>query len=125
MQSYLSDRRVAAWATDASTEAVPTATDRTPIEGASAKPSAPKPGFVNRQKFQVPDQIKSAFVEAWNARSQLMEQAAGFTGFDIQKQGDETYVVESRWASIPEWEEFNLSSPARRHHLPWVCPFLP
>ena len=49
-----------------------------------------------------------------------MATAQGHLGFDMRKQGQDSYVVESRWQSIPDWEAFNLSKPARRHHLPTV-----
>jgi heme-degrading monooxygenase HmoA len=109
--------------TDAATEAV-LAADENPSNGVTvANAAVPKTGFVNSQKFKVPEAVESEFVEAWNARAELMEQATGFKGFDIHKKGDETYVVQSRWASIPEWEKFNLSASFRRHHLPWVLSF--
>lgn len=77
------------------------------------------PGFENTQRFFVPDDVKEEFEAAWKARHSYMETQAGFLGFNITVM-DDTYTVTSKWATIPEWEAFNLSKEARRHHLPWV-----
>lgn len=91
-------------------------------EQAPAEANAPaaKPGFVNRQVFKVPEDMQPVFEEAWAAREEHMATMAGYLGVQMHKEGADSYVVESRWESIPAWEEFNLSKPARRHHLPTV-----
>lgn len=87
----------------------------------SAAQTSSKPAFENNQRFYVPDDVKEQFEAAWQARHAYMETQPGFIGFNMAEVGD-SYTVTSKWASIPEWEAFNLSKEARRHHLPWVCP---
>lgn len=77
--------------------------------------------FQNVQRFHVPDEAKPHFEAAWKAREAYMETQPGFVSFNVAVT-DQTYTITSKWASIPEWEAFNLSKEARRHHLPSVCP---
>lgn len=69
----------------------------------------------------MPDDAKDAFKRAWSDRAAHMEEMPGFCGFDLKEGGSDTITVTSNWASIPEWEAFNLSKEARRQHLPSVC----
>lgn len=49
----------------------------------------------------------------------------GFQSFELNVDGD-FYVIKSSWATIPEWEAFNLTPEARRSHLPvGVWQFVP
>lgn len=86
---------------------------------ASAASISSKPEFENKQRFYVPDDVKDQFEAAWKARESYMETQPGFLGFSMTA-SDDTYTITSKWASVPEWEAFNLSKEARRHHLPWV-----
>eukprot|EP00892_Ulva_mutabilis_P000052 jgi/Ulvmu1/10047/UM059_0097.1 len=84
----------------------------------SASKAGSQPAFENNQRFYVPDDVKEQFEAAWAARHAYMETQPGFISFNISEVGD-SYTVTSKWASIPEWEAFNLSKEARRHHLPY------
>lgn len=87
-------------------------------EEAKVAATASQPPFQNVQRFYVPDVVKPHFEAAWKAREAYMETQPGFVSFNVAST-DETYTITSKWASIPEWEAFNLSKEARRHHLPW------
>ena len=90
-----------------------------PSDEPSTSAPAP-PAFTNKQRFVVPGDAKDAFTQAWQARAAHMESCAGFQGFDMEQQDSNEYAVQSQWASIPDWEAFNLSEAARRQHLPSV-----
>lgn len=87
----------------------------------SAAVTASQSPFENVQRFYVPDEAKPHFEAAWKAREAYMETQPGFVSFNMATT-DDKYTITSKWASIPEWEAFNLSKGARRHHLPSVCP---
>lgn len=97
-----------------------TAVSADKTEASSAQAST-KPAFENKQRFYVPEDVKEHFEAAWAARHAYMKTQRGFVSFNISEV-DDSYTVTSKWASIPEWEAFNLSKEARRHHLPWVRP---
>lgn len=87
-------------------------------EVAAAAPAAS--AWVNTQRFVVPVEAQAAFMDAWEARAAHMETMSGFEGYVMKASDDDEFIVESRWASIAEWEAFNLSKTARRQHLPSV-----
>jgi antibiotic biosynthesis monooxygenase (ABM) superfamily enzyme len=66
----------------------------------------------------VPASVRQEFLSTWAAREALMRGAPGFQGFELAESAPGQYTVTSRWASVPQWEAWDLSGPARRSHLP-------
>lgn len=59
------------------------------------------------------------FEGVWREREAAMQSFPGFQGFKLTNDGDQ-WVAQQTWATIPEWEAWSLSDPARRTHLPLV-----
>jgi heme-degrading monooxygenase HmoA len=95
---------------------------------AAASTSAPTGPFTNTNRFKVTPKAVPQFEAAWREREAAMRSFSGFQGFSLEKSGagsgssggggGDEYVARQTWASIPEWEAWNLSEPCRRSHLP-------
>ncbi|KIZ01495.1 hypothetical protein MNEG_6470 [Monoraphidium neglectum] len=80
-------------------------------------PAAPAGPFTNINRFKVEPQSVALFEGVWREREAAMQSFPGFQGFKLTNDGDQ-WVAQQTWATIPEWEAWSLSDPARRTHLP-------
>lgn len=76
-------------------------------------------------RFVVPKEYREPFDAVWENRKKVMESSKGFEGLKIddgsyRKDGNREITVSSMWKSIPDWEAYSCSLPARRSHLPPV-----
>lgn len=82
-----------------------------------AKPAAPSGPFTNTNRFKVLPEAVALFEATWREREEAMRSFPGFQGFKLSRDGD-NFAASSTWATIPEWEAWNLSPVCRRSHLP-------
>ena len=71
------------------------------------------------RSFKVEPRSLELFQSEWLSREAAMSSFPGFQGFKLSQEGEQ-WVAQSQWASIPEWEAWNLSPVCRRSHLPLV-----
>lgn len=69
-------------------------------------------------RYQVPPHLRAEFTAVWAERESIMKQFPGFQGVQMFELAPDTISVASSWASIPEWEAFDLSAIAKRVHFP-------